>query len=242
MLVLHTSHPTLNHCAFANKQMKRLLFYKKKKDTSSYRNRADVLLNLSKTATIKKNHLDSTACHRLGAPARRARASVAPAAIPPDTDCAAAIQSHQNNTEKVHRFRRRSKNARTRTGEQDCSKKQVNFRNPTGCPYYLAASGDVGGLIIGIGDIALAGEKHLSVAVSASMAAGRTGGVKLLAVERRRRRRRTKRRCDCVFLRFLSCLSPFPPCGKINRGGFQRNRAYEMPENGRFLRGFLRLA
>nr|CAB3474625.1 unnamed protein product [Digitaria exilis] len=31
------------------------------------------------------------------------------------------------------------------------------------------------GLIIGIGDIALAGEKHLSVAVSASMAADRTG-------------------------------------------------------------------
>lgn len=89
---------------------------------------------------------------------------------------------------------------RTRTGEQDCSKKQVNFRNLTDCPYYLAASGDVGGLIIGIGDIALAGEKHLSVAVSASMAAGRTGGVKLLAVERRRRRRR--RREDVIAFDF----------------------------------------
>ena len=40
---------------------------------------------------------------------------------------------------------------------------------------YLAASGDGGGLIIGIGDIDLAGEKHLSVAVRASMAAGWTG-------------------------------------------------------------------
>jgi hypothetical protein len=39
----------------------------------------------------------------------------------------------------------------------------------------MAMSGDAGGLTIGIGDIALAGEKHLSVAISACMAAGWTG-------------------------------------------------------------------
>jgi hypothetical protein len=60
-------------------------------------------------------------------------------------------------------------------GEQDFGKKRADFKNPIGTPSYLAASGDAGGLIIGIGDIALAGEKHLSVAVSASMAADRTG-------------------------------------------------------------------
>jgi hypothetical protein len=56
-------------------------------------------------------------------------------------------------------------------------KKRLYFKNPIGVPSYLACSGDgVGvGLIIGIGDIALAGEKHLSVAISASMAAGWTG-------------------------------------------------------------------
>jgi hypothetical protein len=39
---------------------------------------------------------------------------------------------------------------------------------------YLAASGEGGGggLIISIGEISLAGEKHLSVAVNASIAAG----------------------------------------------------------------------
>jgi hypothetical protein len=43
-------------------------------------------------------------------------------------------------------------------------------------------------------------------------------------------------------LDFYLVLSPSPLCGKINRGGFQRNRAYEMSKNGRFLWGFLRLA
>jgi hypothetical protein len=111
----------------------------------------------------------------LGAPARRARASVALAATPPDTDCADAIQS--NPTEPIQKKGHDSDDdPRTpRTGEQDYSKKRVNFKNPIGVPSYLAASGDVGGLIIGIGDIDLAGEKHLSVAVSASMAAGWAG-------------------------------------------------------------------
>ena len=94
---------------------------------------------------------------------------------------------------------------------------------------YLAASGDVGGLIIGIGDIDLAGEKHLSVAVRASMAAGWTG-VRLRCYQWREEAAAAaadEEKMDCVSLRFLSCLSPFPLCGKINRAGFQRNRAYE---------------
>ena len=128
----------------------------------------------------------------MGAPARRARASVAPAATPPDTDCAAAIKSHRTNTEKGHDS---DDDPRTpRTGEQDYSKKRVNFKNPIGVSSYLAASGDGGALIIGIGDIDLAGEKHLSVAVRASMAAGWTG-VRLRRYQWRERRRRwTKRR------------------------------------------------
>jgi hypothetical protein len=52
--------------------------------------------------------------------------------------------------------------------------KRVNFKNPIVVASYLAASGegDGGGLIISIGEISLAGEKHLSVAVNASIAAG----------------------------------------------------------------------
>jgi hypothetical protein len=62
-----------------------------------------------------------------------------------------------------------------KTGKQVTAKKRLFFKNQIGVPSYLAWSGDAGGLTIGIGNIALAGEKHLSVAVSASMAAGWTG-------------------------------------------------------------------
>jgi len=111
----------------------------------------------------------------LGAPARRARASVAPATSPPDTDCAAAIQSSPiESTQK--KGNDSDHDTRTpKTGEQFTARKRLYFKNPIGVPSYLACSGDGGGLIIGIGDIALAGEKHLSVAISASMAAGWTG-------------------------------------------------------------------
>lgn len=91
---------------------------------------------------------------------------------------------------------------------------------------YLAASGegDGGGLIIVIGDIRLAGEKHLSVAVNASMAAGWG----LSSYQWGEKRRRTKWRCDCVFLFplfFYRVYLLFLRCGKINIGGFQRNQA-----------------
>jgi hypothetical protein len=54
--------------------------------------------------------------------------------------------------------------------------KREKFKNPFFVKSYLAASGDGKGvnLTICIGDIPLAGEKHLPVAVNASMAAGRT--------------------------------------------------------------------
>jgi hypothetical protein len=96
--------PALDQRAFINEQTEMLLFLLQRQTLYE-------LLNLSK-AKLKLSHLDSTACRRLGAPGRRARASVAPAATPPGTDCAATIHSNpiEQEVEKGTRFRGRSKN------------------------------------------------------------------------------------------------------------------------------------
>lgn len=126
-----------------------------------------------------------------------------------------------------------------RTGEQDCSKKQVDFKNPVRVPVLPGSLRWCRGPHNrhrwhrpGGGEAFVRGRQRLH-------GGGQDRGrIKLLPVEMRRRWRRTKRRCDCVFLRFLSCLSPFPRCGKINRGGFQRNRAYEMSKTTASSGGF----
>jgi hypothetical protein len=105
---------------------------------------------------------------------------------------------------------------------------------------YQAASGEGNGvdLTTGIGDIPLAGEKHLSVAVNASMAAGWG----LSCATNGEKRRRTKRRCDCVFLcLFIVFIPSF--CGAVKSISEDSSEIEHrrLSKNGRFLWGFLRL-
>jgi hypothetical protein len=121
------------------------------------------------------------------------------------------IPSNQRREEKKNRIQRRIQEQRKRL-QHSANNKRVKFRNPIFVASYLAASGEGNGddLTIGIGDIPLAGEKHLSVAVNASMAAGWG----LSCATNGEKRWRTKRGCDCVFLcLFIVFISSF--CGAV---------------------------
>jgi hypothetical protein len=115
----------------------------------------------------------------LGAPARRVRVSIAPAATP---DCVATIKSNPIEPAQGRKKEHDSEDDPSieekiaAQCQQTNIKKRANFKNPIFVASYLAASGEGKGvgLTICIGDIPLAREKHLPVAVNASMVVGRT--------------------------------------------------------------------
>lgn len=228
--------------------MKRLLFHHK--DTNSYRNRADELLNLSKTGTLKTKYLSPwfNSLPQIGSTCTKG----------PSFCCSCSnssrywlrrrnpIQSHRTNTEKEgHDSGDDTRTPRTATTPrtwgtrfwEKASRFQESNRNavlPGSVRWCRGPHNRHRGHRPGRGEAFVRGCQRLHGG------GPDRGRMKLLPIARGGGGGGGGRREDEIAfsLNFYLVLSPSPLCGKINRGGFQRNRAYEMSKNGRFLWGF----